>query len=73
MGFEGDSEVRERLEAESIAAGQAYYKLSNMEIFVFAVHIAIFVMAANSRAANSVQHLKYDNLVSFCHTNLHRL
>lgn len=35
MGFEGDSEVRQRLEAESIAAGLACYKLSNMEIFVF--------------------------------------
>jgi hypothetical protein len=35
MGFQGDSEVRERLEAESIATRLACYKLSSMEIFVF--------------------------------------
>lgn len=74
MGFQGSSEVRERLEAESIVAGLACYKLPNVEFFLFShLHIAISVIAANSRAANCIQHLKYDNPFSFQHANLHRL
>lgn len=70
MGFEGNSEVRERLEAESIAAGLACYKLSNMEIFVFTLtncHLCYVYKLQDCQLQ-----LKYDNLFSFQHVNLHR-